>query len=312
MKKTTFAIAAIATAIIIAAAFTSMYYGKTSGNNSSSTNALKLPSGSVPQWQIQVSGDFSQQESISLSLIAKMPLTDVVVTSENATYRGVALNEFLNQTGILWDAGPLTIVGADGQHATLNTYQAWNSTYFPYSYQYNVIVLAFIKNGQWLSSQDGGPVKLIAPHFPSSSQVAEVNQIQSQPWTVSITGEVANPFELTGKNITSFQPQTLHGAFNPGDAPNVTADWTGIPILNLLQAAKASSGATEISVVGVDGYTQNFTLAEVRDGAMMLGYQMNGQYLPTGQGGAFRLFAPTPEYKWGQYWVKWVAEIYVC
>ncbi len=117
-----------------------------------------------------------------------MPLTDVIVKSENATYCGVSLSEFCNQTGISWDAGPLNIIGAKGQSATLSTFQAWNSTYFPYSYSYNVIVLAFIKNGQWITSQNGGPVKLIAPHFAGNFQVEQVAKIQSNQWTVSSHG----------------------------------------------------------------------------------------------------------------------------
>ncbi len=174
-----------------------------------------------------------------------------------------------------------------------------------------MIVLAFLKNGQWLTNQDGGPVKLVAPGFASNFQVEQVAKIESDPWTVSVTGDVANPLTITGKNMTDFSTQTLHGEFRPGDAPNVTADWTGIPILEVLQAAKASSQASQVCFIGIDGYEQNFTLTQVREGQMLFGYQENGQYLPTSQGGPFRIFSPTPDYKWGQYWVKFVAEIYV-
>ena len=104
----------------------------------------------------------------------------------------------------------------------------------------------------------------------------------------------------------------MSGEFRPGDAPNRTSDWTGLPILEVLQSAKVSGQATQISVIGIDGYTQNFTLDQVRDGQMMIGYQENGQPLPTSQGGPFRLFAPTDQYKWGVYWVKFVKEIIVC
>jgi len=311
MKTITIILVIIAVTIVVAATFTSMYYGKIIWNSSKTKNELTLPAGAAPQWQIEVTGDFNQEESWTLTQMSKMPLTEVIIKSENATYIGVSLIEFCSQTGILWDAGPLNVINANGETATLSVFQAWNSTYYPYSYSYNVIVLAFVRNGQWITNQNGGPVKLVAPYFSSSYQIGQVKEIQSELWTVSIVGDVANPLVLTGNNVTDFQTQTLRGAFNPGDAPNVTADWTGVPILNLLQTAKASSQATQISVVGIDGYTQNFTLQQVRDGEMMLGLQENGQYLTTSQGGAFRIFAPTPDYKWGQYWVKWVSDIYV-
>ena len=146
MKKTTKILSITIAMIIILAAFTSLYYAKIVGNNSQSNkNELTLPAGAIPQWQIEVTGDFSQEKTWTLNQISKMPLTDVIVKSENATYCGVTLLEFCNTTGISWDAGPLNIIGEDGQSAGLNTYQAWNSTYFPYSYSYNVIILVFIK-----------------------------------------------------------------------------------------------------------------------------------------------------------------------
>ena len=113
-------------------------------------------------------------------------------------------SSFATSTDILWDAGPLNIIGANGQLASLNIFQAWNSTYYPYDYNYNVIVLAFIKNGQWMTNQTGGPVKLIAPNFASNYQVEQVAEIHSDPWAVSITGDVANPMVITGQEHNSF------------------------------------------------------------------------------------------------------------
>jgi DMSO/TMAO reductase YedYZ molybdopterin-dependent catalytic subunit len=312
MKKKTIILAATTATIIILATFTSLYYAKVIEINPQTKNEVTLPAGEPPQWQIAVTGDFSQEKSWTLDEISKMPLTDVIVKSENVTYAGVTLIEFCTQTGISWDAGPLNIIGANGQSASMNIFQAWNSTYFPYGYSYNVIVLAFIKNGQWMTNQTGGPVKLIAPNFASNYQVGQVSEIQSEPWSVSIAGDVANPMVITGQNITDFQSETLRGEFKPGNAPLVTAYWTGLPVLDVLQSAKVSAQASQICVIGIDGYEQNFTLAQMKNGEMLLGYQENGQPLSPSQGGPFRLFAPAPDYKWGEYWVQFVVEIYVC
>jgi DMSO/TMAO reductase YedYZ molybdopterin-dependent catalytic subunit len=305
MKKSTAILAAAIVMIVVLVAAASIYLTKTT------SNVNQLPTGEPTQWQINVTGDVNEEKTWTLNEISKMPLTDVIVKSENATYRGVALSEFCNKTGIIWDAGPIDIIDQSGQSATLNIYQAWNSTNYPYGYDYNVMVLAFIKDGKWLNDDAGGPVKLIAPTFADNYQVEKVAEIHSQPWTVSITGNVANPLTITGKNLTAFQPETLRGEFRPGGEPNRTSDWTGLPILDVLQTAKASVQAKQITVIGIDGYTKNFTLDQVRDGQMLIGYQENGQPLPTSQGGPFRLFAPTEAYKWGQYWVKYIQEIQV-
>ena len=311
MKNTTKILAVTTVIIIILGSAASLYYAEVSNNSESSTNQLTLPAGEPTPWQIKVIGDVDQEKTWTLNEISKMPLTDVIVPSENATYRGVTLIQFCNETGVTWDAGPLNVIGANGQSAPLNIFQAWNSTYYPYYYNYNVMVLAFVKNGQWMTNETEGPVKLITPYFSSNYQVEQVAEIQSDPWAISITGNVANPIVITGKNLTDFQSQTVHAEFRPGNEPNRTSDWTGIPIMDALQSAKVSNQAQQITVVSIDGYDKNYTLDQIRDGQMMIGYQENGKPLPTSQGGPFRLFAPTDEFKWGQYWVKFIKEIKV-
>jgi len=309
-KKRTAILAIATTIIVVLAAVATVYFTQTTSNRPQ-TSTKQLPEGEPAHWQIKITDDISEENTWTLNDIAEMPLTDVIVKSENATYRGVTLIEFCNLTGIAWDAGPLNIISENGQSATLNIFQAWNSTHYPYGYDYNTIVLAFIKDNQWLTNTTGGPVKLIAPHFADNYQIEQVTEIYSEPWTVTITGNVANPLTITGRNLTAFQSKTVHAEFRPGGEANRTSDWTGIPILGVLQAAKMSDTAEKISIIGIDGYAKNFTLNQVRDGQMMIGYQENGQPLPTSEGGPFRLFAPTDEYKWGQNWVKFIHEIIV-
>jgi DMSO/TMAO reductase YedYZ molybdopterin-dependent catalytic subunit len=300
MKKIT--VILTITVIIVAILGTAAYLTQTATPN-------QLPTGTPQNWQIKTTGDTEKPQTWNINDLTKMPLTDVIVKSENTTYRGVTLSDFCNQTGTQWDAGPITVIGESSQNATLNIYQAWNSTTYAYNHQYNSIVLAFIKNGEWLSSQDGGPVKLVAPYFGSSHQISKVTEVNSQPWIVRVTGTIAHPIVLTGENLTSFNPQTVHGEFRPGGDPNRTSDWTGIPISDLIDAAQPTVNISRVSIVGVDNYTKTFTYAQVKAGEMMLGYQENAQPLPVSEGGPFRLFAPTDAYKWGQYWVKYVAEI---
>lgn len=300
MKKNT-VILTIAV-LIIAILATTVYLTQTATPN-------QLPTGTPPNWQIKTTGNTEKPQTWNINDLVKMPLTDVVSKTENTTYRGVALSDFCSQTGTQWDAGAITVIGESGQNATLNTYQAWNSTTYVYNHEYNSIVLAFIKNGERLSSQDGGPVKLIAPYFDSNYQIRHVIEVNSQLWIVRVTGNIVYPIALTGENLTAFKAQTIHGEFRPGGDPNRTSDWTGIPISDLIEAAHPTGDISKVSIVGVDNYTKTFTLAQVKAGEMMLGYQENAQPLPVSEGGPFRLFAPTDTYKWGQYWVKYVVEI---
>jgi len=311
MRNRTQGLSIAISAIIIVAAIVSIYYATRPNNNPPATD--QLPAGEPPQWQIIVTGDVQQEKTLTLKELSQMSLTNVTteVGDKNQTFLGVTLIDFCNKTGVSWDAGPLDIIGAHGAEATLSTFQAWNSTYYPYYYNNNVIVLAFAQNGQWLTNATGGPVRLIAPYLPAEYQVQTVSEIHSNPWTIAISGAVSNPIVITGENITFLQANTVHAEFRPGGEPNRTSDWTGLPMMDVLKAANMSDRAETITIIAIDGYEKNFTLQEAQDSLMMIGYQENGNPLPLSQGGPFRLFLPTDQYKWGQYWVKFVHEIIV-
>jgi DMSO/TMAO reductase YedYZ molybdopterin-dependent catalytic subunit len=296
-------------AVVVCASFAlTNYVGIFSQNNQ---ELSLLPKGEPPQWQIKITGDVAQEKTFTLKEISQMPLTNVTTTinGENTTYLGVPLIDFSNQTGVSWDAGPIDFISANGNKATLNIFQAYNSSAYPYYYNNNVIVVAFVKNGQWMTNETGGPVKLVAPYFAKEYQVENVAEIHFNPWTISISGEVSNPLFISKENLSNFQSRTVYAEFAPSEKR--WSNWTGLPMLDVLQAANMSNRAEKITIIAVDGYEKNYTLEQVADGQMLIGFSENGNPLPQSQGGPFRLFAPTDQYKWAQYWVKFVSQIIV-
>jgi DMSO/TMAO reductase YedYZ molybdopterin-dependent catalytic subunit len=297
MKTKTKILAATLTAVIIIAAFAIIFI----------LNAPNEP----PQATVTVKGDLQQEKTYTVKDLTQMPQTNVTVTTngKNATYVGVDFYKFCNQTGMNWDVGPVEVISADGTKATLNIIQAYNSTFYPYRYNDNVIMLAYAKDGQWLTNQTGGPLRLVVPYYGADYQVQNVAEISFKPWTFTITGKVANPLVLTSANLTSIQPKTVYAEF----APSVKrwSNWTGLPILDVLHAANVSDRAEMLTIIAVDGYVKNYTLAQVVEGQMMLGYAENDMPLAHSEGGPYRLFAPTDKYKWAQFWVKYVVDIKV-
>jgi hypothetical protein len=245
MKKTTkIAIAVCITAIVVIAAVFVVHY------LSPQAETISLPDGEPPQWQVTVTGNVEQQKTWTLKEISEMSITTVIteVNGENVTYKGVELFEFCNRSGMNWDAGPIEIIASDGHSATLNVFQAWNSTVYPYFQDRNRITLVFVKDGQWMTEATGGPVKLIAPYFSEEYQVEHVSEVKIGYWTVSISGAVANPITISSKNMSAFEPVTVEAEFRPSAGPR-TSNWTGLPILDLLQAANVSYRAGKITVV---------------------------------------------------------------
>jgi DMSO/TMAO reductase YedYZ molybdopterin-dependent catalytic subunit len=306
MKKKTAILAAVIVVVLVVASF-AVYFNLPLF----SVDKSSLPSGEPPQWQISITGDVKQEQTLTLKDLTQMPLTNVtaVINGENATYVGVPFYDFCNLTGLQWDVGPIDVVGADGAKATVNIFQAYNSSAYPYYYTNNVITLVFVKNGQWMTNETGGPVKLVAPYFSAEYQVNSVAEIRFKPWMMTITGEVANPLVITRANLTSYPSTTVYAEF----APSVKrwSNWTGLPILDVLQIANMTSRAEKITIIAIDGYTKNYTLTQVLDGNMLIGYAENDQPLAHNEGGPYRLFAPTDKYKWAQYWVKFISEILV-
>jgi DMSO/TMAO reductase YedYZ molybdopterin-dependent catalytic subunit len=267
-----------------------------------------LPPGQVPQGQISVTGDISTPATLTVQDLTTMQLTNVTVTikGETATYVGVTILELLNKAGASWDTGFITLVGSDGYSKTINFYQAYNST----KNEGKEIILAFAENGKWIPSTSDGPFKLIAPGFAPAYDVYGVTKINLQPWTISVTG-TTNPMTLISSNLTKYGTQTVQATFAPGCQPHVTANWTGVSLWNILQAGGIPSGASNVTVTGIDGYNQEFTLSQVQSIGMLIGFQENGQYLTPSNGQPYRLILPSADYKSGSYWVSWIAQITV-
>lgn len=238
-----------------------------------------------------------------------MPLTNVTCTinGETATYLGVAMTELLNQTDASWDAGIINIIAADSHQCTIDTYQAYNST----EYVGKDFIVAFAKNGQWLTDSTDGPLQFIAPGLTPNYNIKNVAEINLEPWIVTINGNVTNPMTLTGANITRYEVKTVQATFAPGGEAQRTSDWTGVTLQSILDDCGVSSDASKITVSAVDDYSRSFLLDTVERTSMMLGYQENGTYLSPEDGQPFRLVIPLEEFKWGQNWVRWVTEITV-
>jgi DMSO/TMAO reductase YedYZ molybdopterin-dependent catalytic subunit len=161
-----------------------------------------------------------------------------------------------------------------------------------------------------MTEENGGPVRLIAPYFSSGHQVEQVAEVRVGLWTISISGDVSNPLTLSSENLSDFKEETVQAEFVPGEGRR-TSNWTGLTLKDVLQDAGVLPRAEKITIVAIDGYVKNYTLQEVEDANMLIGYAENGEHFWQDQGGPYRLFCTVDKYKWAQFWVKFVHEIIV-
>jgi DMSO/TMAO reductase YedYZ molybdopterin-dependent catalytic subunit len=158
-----------------------------------------------------------------------------------------------------------------------------------------------------------------------------VPDVQPGNWRVRLDGRVKRPLELDLAALRAMSSVTrevwLECAGNSRkrwDPPGEGNQWddqaisdarfTGVPLVNLLEQAGVESDAVEIVASGYDRdgqgtpFQRGLPLEVARDPSVVLAYAMNGEPIPSANGGPARLVVP----RWaGIASVKWPERIEV-
>lgn len=160
--------------------------------------------------------------------------------------------------------------------------------------------------------------------------------LDGKRYRLSVSGLVEHPFELSLTELHNLPSEsrivTLECAGNgrslfrpvpPGEPWELgaasTAEWTGVPLVEVLDRARMRPSATEIIFRGADSgrvadvgspihFERSLGLGQIRDSGALLAYAMNGESLPVSHGYPLRLIMPN--------WfavasVKWLTDIIV-
>jgi DMSO/TMAO reductase YedYZ molybdopterin-dependent catalytic subunit len=160
----------------------------------------------------------------------------------------------------------------------------------------------------------------------------DIPAIDPSAWRLTISGQVRNPLELDLATLRRFEARTVRvtmecaGNGRAGLEPRPvsqpwlveavgTADWTGVPLAMVLDAAGADPAAVDVVFTGADhgvergveqDYQRSLPLAAARDPEVLLAYAMNGADLPPQHGHPVRLIVPG---WYGMAHVKWLTTI---
>lgn len=160
-----------------------------------------------------------------------------------------------------------------------------------------------------------------ANHFiRNNGQIPEVATGDPRAWRVTIDGEVNTPLTLTvgelesrfpvvtrqlqmecgGNGRAFFAPQTRGNQWGNGAISN--AEWTGVRLRDVLQAAGVKPSATFTGHFGADPHLSGATdraaisrgmrLAKAMDEDTLIVFRMNGQPIPHIHGAPLRLLVP--------------------
>jgi DMSO/TMAO reductase YedYZ molybdopterin-dependent catalytic subunit len=135
--------------------------------------------------------------------------------------------------------------------------------------------------------------------------------VDGASWSLTIDGMVAKPLSFSHEDIVARAKTqnitTLSCISNElnGDLAG-TAEWTGLPLRELLEEAGVDPKAVDIVFRAADGYDDSIPLPQAMHPTTLLVTGMNGEPLPPDHGFPARLIVP-PIY--GMKNVKWVERI---
>ena len=164
----------------------------------------------------------------------------------------------------------------------------------------------------------------------------QIPNLDASTWRLEIGGLVERPLRLSLRDLQNMRSETrvvtLECAGNgrsmldppvPGEQWNFgavsTAEWTGVPLVEVLDRAGVKRDAREVLLRGADGgtlagrtdtmrYERSLSVDDARGSDALLAYAMNGEPLPIQHGYPLRVIVP------GWYAVtsvKWLTEIEV-
>jgi DMSO/TMAO reductase YedYZ molybdopterin-dependent catalytic subunit len=160
----------------------------------------------------------------------------------------------------------------------------------------------------------------------------DIPAVEPDSWRLAVTGLVDRPLSLDLAAVRELPRRTVRVTMEcagngrarleprPISQPWLveavgTADWTGVPLREVLAMARVDPSAVEVVFTGADhgvergveqDYQRSLPLAEAQREEMLLAYEMNGAPLPPQHGYPLRLVAPG---WYGMAHVKWLTGI---
>lgn len=164
-------------------------------------------------------------------------------------------------------------------------------------------------------------------HFP-------IPRLDPETWRLSIAGLVHERVSMSLQDLRNLPSESVVATIECAGNGRVllrpavegepwalgavsTAEWTGVPLVDVLERARPKAEADHVVFKGADRGTagghndvirfeRSLTLAEARDSGALLAYAMNGERLPSRHGFPLRLIVPG---WYGVASVKWLADI---
>jgi DMSO/TMAO reductase YedYZ molybdopterin-dependent catalytic subunit len=138
------------------------------------------------------------------------------------------------------------------------------------------------------------------------NSIKGVQEIDPESYTLEVSGRVGNKKNYTLEELAAFSRTEKVVELHCVEGWSVKALWEGIPLMELIEAAKPATDVNTIIFHAQDGYTTSLELRFIEENNLIIADRINGVTLPPETGFPFQLVA---EQKWGYKWIRWITKI---
>ena len=140
--------------------------------------------------------------------------------------------------------------------------------------------------------------------FPVTGEATR--RLDPAQWNLAIVGAVDSPLTLTYDDLLAREAMTITATIDCTNGWYSVQEWTGIPLIDLLEEARSKDNITGVRLTSITGYNHTYPLAEARK--ILLATHVGDEVLAPRHG--FPLRAVVPDRR-GWFWVKWLDQVHV-
>ncbi|CAN5629764.1 molybdopterin-binding protein [soil metagenome] len=126
-----------------------------------------------------------------------------------------------------------------------------------------------------------------------SKEYAQIHKSNFNEWHLQIEGKVARPGAYSLSDLQKLPSQKQITRHTCEEGWTAIAEWTGVPLSLLLNAAGILPSARFINTYAYDGYIDSIDMLDAFHPQTILAYGMNGRNLPIQHGAPVRLRVET-------------------
>lgn len=108
-------------------------------------------------------------------------------------------------------------------------------------------------------------------------------------WRLSVEGLVANPTSFSLAELQRLPPRTQITKHMCEEGWSAIAEWTGVPLSRVLDAAGVKPAARFVTFIALDGGEESVDMLDALHPQTLLAYRMNGADLPVRHGAPLRV-----------------------